>query len=161
MCVGCNSNRVFEGNLSIKGQEWYYEDELKFETPIEDTTQLYNLFINVRHTNDFPYSNLWLKIHTTFPDGTKKSDPLNLPMAEESGRWFGTGVGSVLSNQVMIQKNATLNQTGVYKFGIEQNMRINPLKEVLDIGLLVEKSENTLEHLQQGKSTQSKKKPSN
>ncbi|MBK9459019.1 MAG: hypothetical protein IPN94_06200 [Sphingobacteriales bacterium] len=37
-----------------------------FEVSITDTTQQYNLYFNLQHTNDYQYSNLWLMMRTAF-----------------------------------------------------------------------------------------------
>ena len=141
LLVSCNEQRIYEGNQSIENQEWFYEQAMPFQTEILDTSQRYNLFLNVRHNHDYSYSNLWLKIKTVFPDGSSTIVPVNIPMSDPEGKWYGKGLGSVLSNQIMIQKNAFLDQVGQYQFMIEQDMRVNPLTDVLDIGLRIEKME--------------------
>ncbi len=137
----CQQPQVYEANHTIENKSWYYDDVLVFETEIQDTAPPYNLYVHIRHSSKYAYANLWLKIKTVFPDGTERTDPLNIPMANDEGRWYGSGVGSVLSNQVQIQKNAILQQIGKYRFEIWQDMRVDPIPEIMDVGFMIEKAE--------------------
>jgi gliding motility-associated lipoprotein GldH len=60
-------------------------------------------------------------------------------LANLEGEWQGTGSGNLRSHQLVLFKNYHFSQAGTYVFELEQNMRDNPLKEVSDIGLRVEK----------------------
>jgi len=137
--MACKQNQVYEQSYAFEANSWYYDNVLNFETNIEDINALYHLQIHVRHTNEYAYSNLWLKIKTIYPDGEERTDPLNIPMADDEGRWYGGGIGTVLTNDVTIQKNASLQQTGTYRFEIYQDMRVNPMTEIMNVGFSVEK----------------------
>ncbi len=139
----CGEGAVFEENRSIEQGEWYYDNLLVFEVDIERTDVLYDVFVNVRHTEEFAYSNLWLEIKTIFPDGTETEGPLNLPMANEAGKWYGSGLGSTLSNEILIQENALFNQQGKYRFEISQNMRQNPSLNIMDVGMRIAEAKST------------------
>lgn len=139
--ISCqDASTLLETNTDIPQQEWRYENVLPFDVDIEDTTQTYNVYISVRHTDSYPYSNLWVMIHTTFPSGKKLEQQVDLPLANKKGKWHGRGSGTIFSTQIMIQEKAIFNEQGKYIFEIEQNMRMNPLIEVLDVGMRVEKS---------------------
>ena len=137
----CNENRVFESNQSIEEEGWTYDNPIVFEAEILDTTARYDLHVNIRHTKDYEYSNLWMKIITTVPEEEPIVTPVNLPIANAEGKWFGSGLASVLSVKLIIQEKAILSKSGKYKFELIQNMRVNPVEEILDVGLIIEKSE--------------------
>ena len=61
-----------------------------------------------------------------------------LKLASNTGEWLGSGSGSLYSYQIPF-KTIRFPAKGIYNFEIEQNMRDNPLHEVSDIGLRVEK----------------------
>jgi len=133
--TSCNEESAFEANQSIPNQKWLYEDTLWFETSILDTISLYDVSLNIRHTNEYEFNNLWLKLLTIYPNGDMEEAPLNIPMANDEGQWFGSGLGSILENNIVIQQKALLKTEGNYRFGIVQNMRKSPLEEVLDVGI--------------------------
>lgn len=73
----CEQTRVFDKNVSLDKKGWYYGEAKSFDVEILDTTMAYNLYINVRHTDEYPYNNLWLKLTTTMPDGSVQENKLN------------------------------------------------------------------------------------
>ncbi len=137
----CNDNRIFESNQSIENNQWTYDNPIVFDVEIQDTSVRYDVYVNIRHTKEYEYSNLWMKIQTTFPNAEKVETPVNLPMADDDGKWFGSGLGSVLSTKLLIQEKAIFPEIGTYKLELFQNMRVNPVEEIMDVGLEIEKSE--------------------
>lgn len=139
----CDQTRVFEAARPIANRQWQYADTMQFQVPISDTTQRYNVDINLRHTNEYPYNNLYIWVYTTYPSGKIFKNRVNLPLAEPDGKWYGSGLGDVLSVPINIQQNAVFPEKGTYIFALEQDMRQNPLPEILDIGVRVEKHTST------------------
>lgn len=142
LCViGCDSRRVYDTFSDVgSAQGWTYEQTMPFATDIADTATRYNIYVNVRHTDDFPYSNLWVKLYTTFPSGKRIENRINLPLADKSGKWFGEGSGDVITAQVPIQEAAKMPETGAYRFEIAQDMRQNPLTNILAVGIRIEQA---------------------
>jgi gliding motility-associated lipoprotein GldH len=134
---------VYEKNLEIPGHKWSSDYKPSFEVKIqpEDTAWLYNIYVNIRHTDAYPYSNIWLLIGTQYPgDSIPKEQRVELPLADVTGKWNGSGLDDIYEHRIFIQQNATFNIPGTYKFSFEQNMRQNPLPHVMNVGLRVEKA---------------------
>lgn len=132
-----NEPAFFEDNKQLSEKGWQYEDIVSFEVPIDDTEKLYNIYLNLRHTDKFEFANAWVFVKTIFPDGTSKEAPVSLPLADDSGKWYGTGGGDIISTEILIQEYAQLPQKGTYTFEISQHMRVNPLNDILDLGLVM------------------------
>lgn len=135
----CEQSRVFDKNVSLPKQGWFYGEPKIFEVEILDTAKSYNLYINIRHTDEYPYNNLWLKLITTMPDGTVRSNNVNVEISAATGEWSGNCVDGICYNVVLIQHNFSLPQKGKYQFTLEQDMRMNPIPYIMDIGIRVEK----------------------
>ena len=135
---GDSNKRIFEQNASVPNRSWTYDNMLSFEAEIVDTSLQYNIYLNLRHGNNYLFRNLWVIVHTTFPSGKRIQKRVDLPLADKSGKWYGKGVGDIRRTTIKIQPNAIMPEKGLYKFEIEQNMRKNPLKDILDIGLGIE-----------------------
>ncbi|NIG52475.1 gliding motility lipoprotein GldH [Chitinophaga sp. Cy-1792] len=134
---------AYEKNLEIPGHDWAYDYKPSFEVKFEpeDTAWLYNIYVNVRHTAAYPYSNLWLLVGTQYPgDSIPQSQRVELPLAEASGKWLGSGIDDIYEHRVPIQRNAIFDKPGTYKISFEQNMRQNPLPNVMNVGLRIEKA---------------------
>ncbi|HVI48021.1 MAG TPA: gliding motility lipoprotein GldH [Chitinophaga sp.] len=145
MALACKPPKMdaYEKNLEIPGHSWTYDYKPSFEVNIqpEDTAWLYNIYVNVRHTDAYPYSNIWLLVGTQYPgDSIPKEQRVELPLADIGGKWLGTGIDDIIEHRVPIQQKAIFNHPGTYKFSFEQNMRQNPLPRVMNVGLRIEKA---------------------
>ncbi len=137
--TACDSNRLFEENRVIPNKTWSAGNKVSFQATITDTALTYNVYLNIRNTLDYPYSNLFLFLQTTFPDGHKAKDTLECLLADYDGRWLGSGVGSVKFNRFLLKKGVSFREKGVYRFDLEQAMRVPELKGIEDVGLRIEK----------------------
>lgn len=142
----CNPNRIYEKNITIEGYKWSMHQPLSYKVNITDTTLIYRISMNVRHARFYLYSNLWIMIHTTFPDGTTKSQRVELPLADKEGRWYGHCIGDICDVNITIQQRAYFNQTGIHHFRVEQIMRdrdqvIETLPGIMAMGLRLDKVE--------------------
>lgn len=137
--AGCEQSRVFDKNTALNKEGWAYGEALSYEVQILDTTVSYNMFINVRHTDQYPFNNLWINLTTTLPDGTQQTTKVDVPLSEPEGKWLGNCVDGICYNTALIQKNFKLPRKGKYVFTLEQDMRMNPVPHVLDVGIRVEK----------------------
>jgi len=134
-----NPNVLVDENQSINQARWTYVNPIKIKVPIVDTAAAYTLFINLRHTEAYAYSNIFIRIKQGNPNKTQTVWRKEYTLANLDGEWLGTGSGNLRSHQLVLFKNYHFPHPGTYVFEFEQNMRDNPLKEVSDIGLRVEK----------------------
>lgn len=132
----CGSRYVLREVKNFDQVGWLYADSLQATLALQDTARIYDIQLLVHHSEAYPYQNLYVRIHTIFPNGKRLSQPLSLELADKSGRWFGKG----RQNRKLvlpIQENAYFNEKGTYRFVIEQFMRVDLLVGVQAIGLQV------------------------
>ena len=137
----CDSNRVFEKNLSVPEDGWNKDSVITFIVPITDTLQNHNFYINVRNDIKYKYSNLWLFIDINQPGSKSVTDTFEITLADPTGKWLGDGFGGVKTRQVIFKRNVYFPVSGDYKINIKQGMRDNKLKGITDIGIRLEKQE--------------------
>lgn len=142
LLTACESNKVYEESIEVKGGEWERKEVAKFEFEIKDSTQQYNLFVNLRNSGDYPYRNLYLFITLESPTGKYAKDTLECVLADKTGRWLGKGFGDVWSHKVLYKKGVLFRKKGKFKVRIEQAMRKEKLPAILDVGFTVERMEN-------------------
>ncbi len=138
--TGCDPNRVFDENKDINPDGWNYTDAKVFEVEITDTSQHYNVAVNVRHSFQFEWRNIYVTVGTLFPDSQKVEKRVNLQLSEPDGEWFGRCMGDNCFISIPIQQNAIFPKKGKYTFTIKQDMRANPLLNIKFVGLRVEKT---------------------
>lgn len=139
---GCTDpNSVFDQNTEISNHNWAYANPIRYDVKIDDVSIPYNLYLNARVSGDYRYSNLFVLVHTSGQQLKPEIRRYEVKLANTNGEWLGSGSGNLYSYQVFLKKNYRFPAKGVYHFSIEQNMRDNPLREVSDIGLRVEKAQ--------------------
>ncbi len=142
--AACDPAKVFEENQEIEGKNWRITDALHFKVLVNDTLHLHNIYVNVRHYSDYPYSNLYLFIHVTSPAGDELTDTVDFRLADDRGRWLGRGLGDMYFVRLPYRLNIRFPYRGVYRFDIEQGMRTD-LPGVRDVGLRVERVRTTVD----------------
>lgn len=138
--VSCDRKRVFEAYKTLDEKGWHKDSVVVFNVQLTDTIKNHNLYVNIRNTGKFPYSNLWLFLSIGSPDGQMHTDTVEFSLAEPSGRWKGSGIGDLHDNQIMYKNSVYFPRKGNYTFSIKQGMRDNVLQGIRDIGIRVEKT---------------------
>lgn len=139
-CISCNKNVVYTEYKKFENNEWYAKDKAVFEVDITDNNALNNISLMVRHADSYPYSNVFLFVTTTYPDGKILKDTMEVVLANSKGEWQGSGAGDIFDFKVPIKKNTRFPLVGKYKFEFEQGMRTDPLPLIMDFGLEIEKA---------------------
>lgn len=133
---------TYEKNLEIPGHEWAYNYKPEFEVTLQpaDTAYLYDFYVNIRHTDAYPYSNIYLLIHSQAPGEEPTQQRHLLTLADVYGKWNGSGLNDIFEHRVLVMPNVRMNKPGTYRFSLEQNMRQNPLPDIMNVGLRVQKA---------------------
>lgn len=137
--AGCTNNDVFFSYKTISSTGWSKDSLYSFDIPIKDTTAIYNLYVNIRNRGEYPYQNLWLFLTKITPDKVQTSDSIECYLANDRGKWLGSGIGSVLEMPVLYQQNLRFNKAGIYHYKIVHGMRDSILIGINDIGMRLEK----------------------
>lgn len=140
--TSCDKTRIFEKNEELPDNVWNIKDTLKFEVEITDVETPANFYVNVRNADGYPYSNIFLFIKTLFPNGQMSNDTLECVLADEKGKWLGSGMGDIYDNQIPFKRNVRFPVAGKYTFEIQHGMRVDNLPLIMDVGLRIEKAEN-------------------
>ena len=132
---------ITDTNQSLSSHNWSYIQKINIPVLIADEKPGYNLYLNLRHSADYKYANIFVLIHQTDPQGRRTSERREFKLALPDGEWLGSGSGNMYSYQLLLKENYHFPSKGNYIFEIEQNMRDNPLREVTDVGMRVERAE--------------------
>ena len=139
--ISCqDSVTIADTNVEFEKLNWSYSEKIRIPVKIEATDISYNLYLNLRHSAEYKYSNIFIIIHIIGPDGKKFSERREFKLALADGEWLGSGSGNMYSYQINFKENYKFPVKGTYIFELEQNMRDNPLYHVSDAGIRVEKA---------------------
>lgn len=136
----CDSPPTFESYQEIKGEVWSVNDTVRANFTITDTIQTYHFYLNIRNSNAYDYSNLYVFVETNFPNGKKLTDTVECLLAYPDGRWIGSGFGGVHDNRIMYKYRKRFPLQGDYAVHITHAMREEDLAGILDVGFRLEKA---------------------
>jgi gliding motility-associated lipoprotein GldH len=146
--VSCDSSQVLDVYKSVPNK-WHKENVISFNVTPPDSIKPYNLFVNVRNTNSYKYSNLFLIVEMEFPHGKIIKDTLEYRMADPTGKLLGTGLTDIKENKLWYKEQVIFEETGDYKVNIQHAMRENgkvngvvELEGITDIGFRIENINN-------------------
>ena len=134
----CRQNEVYFQYKNTSTNGWNKDSLLNFDIHITDTVTPYNVYVHVRHHGDYPYQNIWLFMQQINPDSTLKKDTIEAYLADQYGKWLGTGAGGLKEMPIFYRQQIHFPDTGTYHLKIGQGMRDSLLRGVKDIGVRVE-----------------------
>lgn len=135
----CDPARIYDEHKTIPDHAWYYQTGMPFEVPIRDTNIWYNVYINLRVSSDYKYNNLFLWLHTTSPDNQTDKRRVEIRLADEHGKWLGSGLGDLYDYQFPAIQKVRFPASGFYRFDLFQNMRDDTLQNIISAGIRVER----------------------
>ena len=143
LLAACTPIDLYEHVVAIPGQAWQSSFKPSFTFDIKDTTADYRLFLILRHNNKYNYNNIWLNVYRKKPDGTVSKVPYELQLATNEKGWLAEGMDDLYTHRIPLTPPANdsfyFHEKGPYTFTIEQIMREDPLQNVLNVGLRIER----------------------
>jgi gliding motility-associated lipoprotein GldH len=143
--ISCDGNRVFDEYTTV-GKSWDKNTSFTFKFQQPDSTNNYDLFVNVRNTNEYEFRNLFLIVNMNFPNGNVVSDTLEYEMAAPNGEWLGKGFMATKESKLWYKPNVRFPYKGMYEVSIQQAMRkinepngVQSLKGISEVGFRIEK----------------------
>lgn len=144
LCISlaaCAPMNAFEESVAIPGHKWESSFKPVINFDIADTTSLYNVYVVIRHKNAYGFNNIWIKASVQEPgDSTVKSRQYDLKLANDAEGWLGKGMDDIFEHRILIQERTRFTKSGKYRFTLEHTMREDPLLEVMNAGLRIEKT---------------------
>ena len=144
LLAGCDEGIVHQSDLPVEGAVWDRAWKPEFTVDITDTVNAHNVFIDIRHTGDYPFSDLFLFVDLYGPDDRHLRDTVECLLADPTGRWYGKGTGFIFADRfeahVLYKLKNRFPASGRYTIKLEQAMRTEKLPGVIDVGVSVERS---------------------
>jgi len=143
--AGCMPSPYFQREEPVPQNAWTYDFKPTFKFDINDTNASYIPYFVIRHTDAYPFSNVYIWVYAKQPGDTSfHKSRVNIQLAENTGKWLGRGMGEIYEQYMPLTLSETdrkrfFKKKGTYEIQLEQNMRVDPLPEILHVGLRIEK----------------------
>ena len=126
----CRKDVVYSRFSPISSAEWHMDSVERFTYSITDAEAAYRILIYVRHTERYPYQNMWL-----FVGDSLRRDTIEFYLADDRGNWLGDRHNGIIEMPVLLEEGYHFPDTGSYYLDIQHGMRDTLLRGVTDVGL--------------------------
>jgi gliding motility-associated lipoprotein GldH len=135
----CQTIDLYERVVSIPKQEWRSSFKPQFNFIIKDTQTRYDVYVLFRHNEKYEFNNIWISLTYQLKGQQPVTNQYELPLANNDG-WLGTSMDDLYEHRIRITPPEGIAlKGGEYSFSIGQIMRKDPLDNVLNVGLRIEK----------------------
>ena len=145
--ISCDKKRVFDEYQSV-GKSWHKDSIVSFDLPQLDPKKTYNLYVNVRDNDDYPFNNLFLIVSLEQPNKQIKVDTLEYQMTNPDGTLLGEGFTDIKENKLFYKDKVSFTQKGLYKVHIKHALRqtvkiegVTSLNGISDVGFRIESTD--------------------
>jgi len=142
LATACNNEVFHNESVHLKNEEWKSADTLFYSFNSKDTLASYDFYFEIRNTTDYDMQNLYLFISAYYPGNTWSRDTAECILAAPDGKWYGKGMGKHKDNRFLFRKGVRFRKPGNYVIAVNQAMRIDKLKGISDVGILIKKQAN-------------------
>lgn len=139
LLFACGENFHYEKTYTPAEEVWSYEDLLVFDFSIPDTTGRYTFYLDLVHSVDYPFQNLYTRIVTRYPDQEPRTDVLSLELSNELGLWQGKCRGAYCRVRIPLQTRAIFETPGDYQLSFAQHTRQDSLPGLRSIALRIQR----------------------
>lgn len=136
--VSCSKDTVFNEFQPIQNKLWDKQAVYYFNFEIKDKSIPYDVFLQLRNSNEYPYQNIWIFYEEQQAE-TAVRDTIEYMLADDFGKWKGNGI-TLFQSRIPLRNHYFFPDTGSYTISVQQGMRDNRLKGIEDIGLYVRKT---------------------
>jgi gliding motility-associated lipoprotein GldH len=138
LLASCNTIDVYEKTQAIPKHEWSTSNRLSFTFTATDSVTYYNIYLVLRHTESYHFNNIYIDFTSILPGKKPQTQRLNVQLASANG-WLGSSMDDIIEQRVLLFTQPTHLAKGDYTFILQQVMREDPLQNVLNAGVRVEK----------------------
>lgn len=136
----CGKTAVYQSVHTFE-DGWMLDDTVQFQFDFNDSISGYNMYFELEHGPNYPYSNMFLFTNNTTPSGKFYRDTVESYLAKPDGEWLGNASGSKVKHKVLFKKNIRFPEQGLYTLNWIQGMRDTVMKDIISIGLTIEKED--------------------
>lgn len=136
--ISCGT--VYDKTAEIENGRWSDNNTISFEFEIKDTTQLYDIFLEVNHNTNYPYQNIYCLVETFELENAIRKDQCSLELADSKGNWLGECNNQTCDRKIPFIINTQFNSVGIHKIILTQNTRNTILNDVNSLRLWVTKA---------------------
>lgn len=131
--TSCRKDILVEEKFEFPNSQWINHDAKSLTIEAPDTSGVYNMEIELTHTDDYAFQNLYVRISTIYPSGKADTSVTSLELTNPDGSWAGDCNGGECSLVLPLQTRFTFPEAGKYNWQIEPYMRTDTIEGINSI----------------------------
>ena len=136
LLYSCDKGKVYDEYLPVPLDGWDRTDEILFEIPALAEEGDYNVSVNLRINNEFPFKVLYLRVNEeVVSSGRYYSHLVAYPVYDDAGKPLGQGVNLYQSDQIAGKHH--LEKGDSVCVHIKHEMRKEIIRGVVDVGVSI------------------------
>ena len=137
--LSCAEGEVYYRFQHIDKGRWYRDSTIQFHM---DSLKLqaeerYNVSIELSTNGAYPYRDIWIQVTHNMTDTILQNDTLHFRIADDYGRWLGSGLGGLNQLSQPLFRSLPLDTTSHHVIKLRQMMDADPLRGIEKIGIKV------------------------
>ncbi|MDC0230826.1 gliding motility lipoprotein GldH [Aureispira] len=132
----CKSS-VYDETIVIEKGQWLIDNPITFSFIVDDTSKLYNIFLDVDHNSDYGYQNFYCLVESYAPGGLAQQQQNAVELATRKGKWKGNCNSATCISHIPFITKTKFDVPGPYKIIFTQFTRNNPLKGINSLRLTI------------------------
>lgn len=137
LLFSCKHNIIYTHYEAMPADGWNADSAVVFPFEVDDAVSPCDIVVNIRHTETYPYQNIWLFTDLYADTMLLVSDTLEYYLADRRGNWLGSGFGRLRDMPCLQSSAVVFPMAGNYKLCVRQAMRTDMLQGVEFVGCTV------------------------
>ncbi|MBL6618814.1 MAG: gliding motility lipoprotein GldH [Flavobacteriales bacterium] len=130
--MGCGPGPVASDSAPVDPKGWASQDTIRLSFEVNQPEHRHDMQLGLRHNAEYPFSQLYLFVRLTYPNGRTLTDTLACPLAAPDGQWYGQG-DHWIDHRIGYKKGVAFPLAGPYELEVVHAMRTDPLPGISDI----------------------------
>ncbi|MDT8308362.1 MAG: hypothetical protein RQ866_02460 [Bacteroidales bacterium] len=140
--TACDKGKVYQKRYKMDKNSWKrVNSELLFEVDIQDTAALYDIDLEIRHADFYPYEYIDIGFNIYYPGDEEHLTAPRIFLRDKDGAFKGKGSGEIWDFTYPIRREMSFPERGVYTIEVCNYTGSNfVLPGIMEIGLIVRKT---------------------
>ena len=142
LATACGKNTLVSDQWSSdEDSYWTSDDTVQIAINSQDSITRYDLIVELDHTTEYPFSNLYIEVGNRTPAGDTLRTPVSLELADRKGQWQGECGGNSCTATIPLRSRFYFQDQGEYQIWILPYMRTDSIPAVQEVTLRLDRAE--------------------
>jgi gliding motility-associated lipoprotein GldH len=140
--TACTQQKLFEQFQKFDKQSWNRFNILKFDVPVKDTINTFDIIFSIRHFPEFSIKELPINLTIYMPSGEMRTAEHLLIFTDKEGNKLSECLGDLCDISFPVRESFVFPESGTVRIEIENKWSKLDLPGIMEAGLILKRSKN-------------------